>query len=149
LSSTIAGIPISVVVLRLHYSENRKNGQFVHVVMPGVVTAIAAWMLDAACCDGMGLGDAWGPHCRRLRIWMTSYSTAECGEPVAANRISSRNTKMPDPQFRLQRYQRQLLISFEPPPSPSSCKRAPPVGVQSCDASHRSCNRHEGGGGTE
>jgi hypothetical protein len=64
----------------LHYSENRKKGQFVHVVMPGVVTAIAAWMLDAACCAGMELGDAPGPHCRRLRIWMTSYSTAECGE---------------------------------------------------------------------
>ena len=36
---------------------------------------------------------------------------------------------MPDPHFRLQRYQRQLLISFEPPPSRSSCKRTPPVGV--------------------
>ncbi|WP_457811746.1 hypothetical protein [Sinorhizobium meliloti] len=83
--------------------------------MPGVVTAIAAWMLDAACCAGIELGTPRAPHCRRLRIWMTSDSTAKCGEPVAANRISSRNTKMPDPQFRPQRYQRQLLISFEPP----------------------------------
>ncbi|OAP50547.1 hypothetical protein ATB98_08825 [Sinorhizobium saheli] len=48
-------------------------------------------------------------------IWMTFYSAAECGEPVPANRISSRNTKMPDPQFRLLPHQRQLLISFEPP----------------------------------
>src|SRR5215472_11246559 len=40
--------------VRRHYSEQRAAGQVVHVeAMPGVVTAIAAWMLDPVACAGM------------------------------------------------------------------------------------------------
>jgi hypothetical protein len=40
--------------VRRHYSEDRLAGRFVHVeVAPGVVTVIAAWMLDPAACAGM------------------------------------------------------------------------------------------------
>src|SRR2546423_4390289 len=40
--------------VRWHYSEQRLAGRVVHVEpMPGVVTAIAAWMLDPVVCAGM------------------------------------------------------------------------------------------------
>src|SRR6516165_4410763 len=40
--------------IRRHYSEQRAAGQVVHVeAMPGVITAIAAWMLDPVACAGM------------------------------------------------------------------------------------------------
>jgi hypothetical protein len=40
--------------VRRHYSEQRAAGPVVHVeAMPGVVTAIAAWMLDPVACAGM------------------------------------------------------------------------------------------------
>ena len=43
--------------VRRHYSEQRVSGRFVHVeAMPGVVTAIAAWMLDPVACTGMAIG---------------------------------------------------------------------------------------------
>jgi hypothetical protein len=43
--------------VRRHYSEDRLAGRFVHVeVAPGVVTVIAAWMLDPVACAGMELG---------------------------------------------------------------------------------------------
>ena len=40
--------------VRRHYSEQRAAGQVVFVeAVPGVVTAIAAWMLDPVACAGM------------------------------------------------------------------------------------------------
>jgi len=43
--------------VRRHFSEDRLAGRFVHVeVAPGVVTVIAAWMLDPVACAGMELG---------------------------------------------------------------------------------------------
>jgi len=50
------GIPSFGLRLRLHYSENRKKGRFVNETTPGVVTATAAWVLDAACSTGVELG---------------------------------------------------------------------------------------------
>jgi len=39
------------------YVERRAGGDVVHVeVAPGVVIAVAAWMLDPAACAGMALG---------------------------------------------------------------------------------------------
>jgi hypothetical protein len=39
------------------YIERRADGEVVHVeVAPGVVIAVAAWMLDSAACPGMELG---------------------------------------------------------------------------------------------
>lgn len=44
--------------LRRQYGEHRATGVVVHVeVEPGVVLVVAAWMLDAASCSGMGLGE--------------------------------------------------------------------------------------------
>ena len=44
--------------LRRQYSEQRAAGKVVHVeVAPGVVVVVAAWMLDAASCSGMELGE--------------------------------------------------------------------------------------------
>jgi hypothetical protein len=43
--------------VRRHYSEQRVSGQFIHVeAAPGVVTVVAAWMLDPVACAGMQLG---------------------------------------------------------------------------------------------
>ena len=43
--------------LRQHYSEDRRTGRIVHVeTAPGVVVALAAWMLDPVACAGMELG---------------------------------------------------------------------------------------------
>src|SRR3954469_8011071 len=43
--------------LRPQYVERRAGGEVVHVeVAPGVVIAVAAWMLDPAACAGMDLG---------------------------------------------------------------------------------------------
>src|SRR5690349_4784052 len=40
--------------VRWHYSEQRLTGRVIHVEpIPGVVTAIAAWMLDPVVCAGM------------------------------------------------------------------------------------------------
>src|SRR5215813_11832430 len=40
--------------VRWRYSEQRVAGQVVHIeALPGVVTAIAAWMLDPVACAGM------------------------------------------------------------------------------------------------
>ena len=40
--------------VRWHYSEQRLAGRVIHVEpIPGVVTAIAAWMLDPVVCAGM------------------------------------------------------------------------------------------------
>jgi len=37
--------------------DRRKAGPFVHVeALPGVVTVVAAWMLDASACAGMEIG---------------------------------------------------------------------------------------------
>ncbi len=37
--------------------DRRKSGQFVHVeVLPGVITVVAAWMLDTSACAGMAVG---------------------------------------------------------------------------------------------
>src|SRR5262245_5657557 len=45
--------------VRWHYSEQRIAGQVVHVeAMPGVFTAIAAWMLDPVACAGMATIEA-------------------------------------------------------------------------------------------
>jgi hypothetical protein len=44
--------------VRRQYSEQRATGEVVHVeVTPGNVIVVAAWMLDAAACAGMNLGD--------------------------------------------------------------------------------------------
>ena len=44
--------------VRRFYSERRAGGVVVHIeVSPGVVTAVAAWMLDAATCSSMTLGE--------------------------------------------------------------------------------------------
>ena len=43
--------------VRRHYSEQRVAGRFVHVeAAPGVVTVVAAWMLDPIACAGMEIG---------------------------------------------------------------------------------------------
>ena len=43
--------------LRRHHSERRAGSNFVHVeVAPGVVTVVAAWMLDPGACTGMEIG---------------------------------------------------------------------------------------------
>lgn len=43
--------------VRRHYSEQRANGEVVHVEgAPGVVTIVAAWMLDPVACVGMEIG---------------------------------------------------------------------------------------------
>jgi hypothetical protein len=43
--------------LRIEGVDNRKTGQFVRVeVRQGVVTVVAAWMLDASACAGMEIG---------------------------------------------------------------------------------------------
>jgi hypothetical protein len=43
--------------VRIERADNRKAGRFVHVeVLPGVVTVVAAWMLDASACVGMEIG---------------------------------------------------------------------------------------------
>ena len=43
--------------VRIERTDNRKAGRFVHVeVLPGVVTVVAAWMLDASACIGMEIG---------------------------------------------------------------------------------------------
>jgi hypothetical protein len=44
--------------VRRQYSEHRATGEVVHVeVEPGVVLVVAAWMLDAAFCSVMELGE--------------------------------------------------------------------------------------------
>jgi len=44
--------------VRRQYSEHRATGEVVHVeVEPGVVLVVAAWMLDAASCSVMELGE--------------------------------------------------------------------------------------------
>ena len=44
--------------VRRFYSEQRASGEVVHIELaPGVVTVVAAWMLDAAACAGMTLGE--------------------------------------------------------------------------------------------
>jgi len=44
--------------LRRQYGEHRSTGDVVYVeVEPGVVLVMAAWMLDAASCSGMELGE--------------------------------------------------------------------------------------------
>ena len=44
--------------LRRQYGEHRATGDVVYVeVEPGVVLVVAAWMLDAASCSGMELGE--------------------------------------------------------------------------------------------
>jgi hypothetical protein len=43
--------------IRVHYSEQRASGCFVHVeIEAGVVAALPAWMLDASICAAMTLG---------------------------------------------------------------------------------------------
>src|SRR5206468_9690993 len=43
--------------VRRQYGEDRLTGRFVHVeAAPGVVTVLAAWMLDPVACAGMELG---------------------------------------------------------------------------------------------
>jgi hypothetical protein len=43
--------------VRRQYVEQRAGGPIVHVeVAPGVVTIVAAWMLDPAACVGMEIG---------------------------------------------------------------------------------------------
>jgi hypothetical protein len=43
--------------LRRHYGERRAEGDVVHVeVASGIVTMVAAWMLDPAACAGMEVG---------------------------------------------------------------------------------------------
>jgi hypothetical protein len=43
--------------VRRHYSEHRASGEVVHVeAVPGVVTVVAAWMLDPVACAGMEIG---------------------------------------------------------------------------------------------
>ena len=43
--------------VRLQYGEQRLAGRFVHVeASPGVVVALAAWMLDPVACAGMMMG---------------------------------------------------------------------------------------------
>ena len=43
--------------VRRQYSEQRAAGRFVHVeAAPGVVTVVAAWMLDPVACAGMEIG---------------------------------------------------------------------------------------------
>ena len=45
-------------------------GRFVHVeVAPGVVTVVAAWMLDAAACVGMGIGSPQASLAVDRRVW--------------------------------------------------------------------------------
>src|SRR4051794_29955088 len=49
--------------VRREYVERRAGGEVVHIeVAPGVVFAIAAWMLDAAACAGAAAGDNRGPR---------------------------------------------------------------------------------------
>jgi hypothetical protein len=44
--------------VRVERRDNRKTGQYVHVeVLPGLVTVLAAWMLDASACVGMAIGE--------------------------------------------------------------------------------------------
>ena len=39
-------------------TDQRKHGRFVHVeVAPGVITVVAAWMLDPAACVGMEISE--------------------------------------------------------------------------------------------
>ena len=55
--STTVGTRCTGGVCGAQYSEQRATGEVVHVeVAPGVVTCVAAWMLDAAACAGMELG---------------------------------------------------------------------------------------------
>jgi hypothetical protein len=43
--------------VRVERVDNRAAGAFAHVeVLPGVVTVVAAWMLDASACAGMEIG---------------------------------------------------------------------------------------------
>jgi hypothetical protein len=43
--------------VRRFYSEQRAAGQFVHIeAAPGLIIALAAWMLDPVACAGMGMG---------------------------------------------------------------------------------------------
>jgi hypothetical protein len=43
--------------LRIERVDKRRSGQVVHVeVLPGVITVIPAWMLDASACTGMEVG---------------------------------------------------------------------------------------------
>jgi hypothetical protein len=43
--------------VRIQWADNRASGRFVHVeVLPGVVTVVPAWMLDASACTGTKIG---------------------------------------------------------------------------------------------
>ena len=43
--------------VRCYYSERRADRDVVHVeALPGVVTVVAAWMLDPVACTGMEIG---------------------------------------------------------------------------------------------
>ena len=49
--------PLCGRLVRRHYSEQRTTGEIVHVeAVPGVVTVVAAWMLDPVACTGMEIG---------------------------------------------------------------------------------------------
>lgn len=132
--------------LRLHYSENRKKGVFVHVeVMPGVVTAIAAWMLDPACCAGMELGTPRVslPALMDLDDLLQRRGMRRTclGEPNlveehqdARSAISPSTTSASAPD---------LLRTAAPSRPPS--ERTTAAGVEPCRASHRGSNRYEGG----
>jgi hypothetical protein len=48
--------PLHGRCVRRHYSERRADGEIVHLESaPGVVTIVAAWMLDPVACVGTGL----------------------------------------------------------------------------------------------
>jgi len=113
--------------------------------MPGVVTVIAAWMLDAALCAGMELGPP--------RVSVTALMDLDdllqrreigrscLGEPNLVEEhqdprsaISPSITSAPAPY---------LLRTTAPSRSPS--ERTPAVGFKSRDASHRGGNGHKGG----
>jgi len=63
--------------VRQHYTEQRASGRIVHIeVQPGVITVVAAWMLDPIACAGMETGE---PRVAVTALVDLHHLLIECG----------------------------------------------------------------------
>ncbi len=88
--------PLYGRTVRRFYSEQRANGTFVHIeVSAGNVIVVAAWMLDAAACAHMVLGEPRVslPALQELkRALLSSSLERTCNDSVSAMKETHRET---------------------------------------------------------
>ena len=80
-----------------HAASSALGGRFVQIeAEPGIVTVVAAWMLDPVACAGMEIG-ARAYRWTRSSNCIDSSASADFGEAPGTTRSSSRRSEMEQP----------------------------------------------------